>query len=157
MIDPKYIEKMVDLLGLKHVRPRKVPSNHEITTADNTEKLDETRCSVYRAVLGCLLYVAPDRLSSPTERQYQHLRYAVEYLYTTRDYHLVLHCSGKSFLDETTMTERSAFSSERPRLLEAVSDADWAGVHDRHSISCGQLYMDGNLMFSYLSHPVSPS
>ena len=47
------------------------------------------------------------------------------------------------------MTERSAFSSERPRLLEAVSDADWAGVHDRHSISCGQLYMDGNLMFSY--------
>ena len=108
MIDPKYIEKIVDLLRIKHVRPRKVPSNHEITTADNTEKLDETRCSVYRAVLGCLLYVAPDRpdiqhtvsllargMSSPTERQYQHLRYAVEYLYTARDYHLVLHWTSQ--------------------------------------------------------------
>ena len=127
-------------------------------------KLDETRCGAYRAVLGRLLYVAPDRpdvqhtvsllargMSSPSERQYPQLRYGVEYLYSTRDYCLVLHWTipGKSFWGETALTERGAACNEQPRSLEAVSHADWAGVHDRHSISCGQLYMDGNLMFSY--------
>ena len=35
------------------------------------------------------------------------------------------------------------------RLLEAISDSDWASSADRKSISCGHLYLDGNLMFSY--------
>ena len=164
IIDPKYIEKMIGLLNLTHVRTRKVPSTHEITTADDSEPLSDADASVYRAVLGCMLYVAPDRpdcqhtisllargMATPTERQFRHLRYLAEYMYTTRDYFLILHWSypGKSFLNERLVETRPSMEEGKPRLLEAVSDSDWAGVSDRHSISCGQLFLDGNLMFSY--------
>ena len=62
IIDPKYMEKMIGLLNLTHVRTRKVPSTREITTADDSEPLLDADASVYRAVLGCMLHVAPDRI-----------------------------------------------------------------------------------------------
>ena len=38
------------------------------------------------------------------------------------------------------------------RLLEAVSDADWAGSADRKSVTSGHIFLDGNLMFSHSRH-----
>ena len=169
-IDAKYIEKVVSILGITNPRHRKVPATSDLTMKDESEYLDEAHVGRYRAALGCLLYISPERpdvqhcvgflargMSKPTVKQLKHLRYLTEYLYATRDYCLVLRWSrpGRSVMEESLRTQPKVEDVQgdgegRPaRLLEAISDSDWASSADRKSISCGHLYLDGNLMFSY--------
>ena len=153
---------------------RKIPSTHGIQTLDETPKLEEAQAFQYRAALGYLLYIAlkrPDcqhafsllarNMTAPTEKQMKNLKYLAEYMYATRDYTLVLRWTtlGRSYLDQgirerpSLLYDGSGSNSDTPakqsRLLEAVNDNDWAGGSDRRSLSCGHLYLDGNLMFSY--------
>ncbi|CAE7728347.1 RE2 [Symbiodinium sp. CCMP2592] len=150
VIDPKYVEKILQVLGISKPRSRKVPSTTDLTALDETEKLDAMWAGRYRAALGCLLYLAPDRpdaqytigvlargMSSPTAKQLSHVMYLAEYLYYTRDYSLVLRWSspGRSYLDESPRVRPrlddggepvppGGTLEAKPRLLEAVSDAD---------------------------------
>ena len=174
-VDPKYIEKVIKILGIVNPRHRKVPASTDLTGADDTEKLDELWSGRFRAALGCLLYLAPDRpdaqftigvlargMSSPTSKQLRHVKYLAEYLYHTRDYSLILRWShpGRSFLDETPRLKPRLDDEEfgpRFRLLEAVSDADWAGSYDRKSVTSGHIFLDGNLMYSYSRRQASIS
>ena len=166
VLDSKYVEKILQVLGISSPRARKVPSTTDLTNLDETEKLDEMWTGRYRAALGCLLYIAPDRpdaqftigvlargMSSPTVKQLKHVKYLAKYLYFTRDYNLVLRWSspGRSYLDESPRSQpRFGDGDERRvRLLEAVSDADWARSADRKSVTSGHIFLDGNLMFSY--------
>ncbi|CAE7765176.1 unnamed protein product [Symbiodinium sp. CCMP2592] len=175
VIDPKYVEKILQVLGISKPRSRKVPSTTDLTALDETEKLDAMWTGRYRAALGCLLYLAPDRpdaqytigvlargMSSPTAKQLSHVMYLAEYLYYTRDYSLVLRWSSpeRSYLDESPRVRPrlddggepvppGGTLEAKPRLLEAVSDADWAGSADRRSVTSGHIFLDGNLMFSY--------
>ncbi|CAE7834903.1 RE2 [Symbiodinium sp. CCMP2592] len=175
VIDPKYVEKILQVLGISKPRSRKVPSTTDLTALDETEKLDAMWTGRYRAALGCLLYLAPDRpdaqytigvlargMSSPTAKQLSHVMYLAEYLYYTRDYSLVLRWSspGRSYLDESPRVRPrlddggepgppGGTLEAKPRLREAVSDADWAGSADRRSVTSGHIFLDGNLMFSY--------
>ena len=169
-IDAKYVEKVVSILAISNPRHRKVPTTHDLTMKDESEYLDEAHVGRYRAALGCLLYISPERpdiqhcvgvlargMSKPTVKQLKHLKYLTEYLYATRDYCLVLRWSrpGRSVMEESLRSQPKAEDDERTgderpaRLLEAISDSDWASSADRKSISCGHLYLDGNLMFSY--------
>ena len=61
---------------------------------------------------------------------------------------------GRSFLDEAPRLKPRLDDEEygpRFRLLEAVSDADWAGSYDRKSVTSGHIFLGGNLMYSYSS------
>ena len=174
-VDPKHIEKVIKILGIVNPRHRKVPASTDLTGADDTEKLNELWAGRFRAALGCLLYLAPDRpdaqftigvlargMSSPTSKQLRHVKYLAEYLYHTRDYSLILRWShpGRSFLDETPRLKPRLDDEEfgpRFRLLEAVSDADWAGSYDRKSVTSGHIFLDGNLMYSYSRRQASIS
>ena len=60
-MDPKYVEKVIKILGIVNPRHRKVPASTDLTGADDTEKLNELWSGRFRAALGCLLYLAPDR------------------------------------------------------------------------------------------------
>ena len=175
-IDPKYVEKVVSILGIAHPRSRKVPSTHEIRVNDNTEQLPPAMAGQFRAALGCILYIAPDRpdvqftvsrlaqgMVNPTMHQWKCLKYLSEYLYSTRDYALVLRWStpGRTLLDESPRhrpkEDDGADREPKVRILEAISDSDWAGNSDRKSVSSGHLYLDGNLMFAYARRQVSIS
>ena len=172
-IDGRYIDKMVELLGLVK---RRVPATHELLTLDESDELPTRQVTMYRAVIGCLLYIAPDRpdcqraisvlargMSRPTTKQLQNLKYLVEYVYHTKSYSLVLQWSypGKSCLDERKIPrlraqvcggeqDNEVREKSQPRLLEALSDSDWAGASDRRSMSCGQLFLGGNFVFGFV-------
>ena len=100
-VDPKYVEKVIDILEIRNPRFRKVPATHNIQT--RVREASRCSCSRYRAALGCLLYIAPDRpdlqraiswlargMSAPTSKQMRNLKYLAEYAYYTRDYSLIL-------------------------------------------------------------------
>ena len=59
--DPKYLAKMMKLLGLVKPRSRKVPCAPEICSPDITPALDIKPHAVFRACVGGLLYLSPDR------------------------------------------------------------------------------------------------
>ncbi|CAE7694538.1 unnamed protein product, partial [Symbiodinium microadriaticum] len=95
-VDPKYVEKVIKILGIVNPRHWKVPASTDLTGADDTEKLNELWAGRFRAALGCLLYLAPDRpdaqftigvlargMSSPTSKQLRHVKYLAEYLFHT--------------------------------------------------------------------------
>ena len=175
-VDPKYLEKVVEILGITRPRSRKVPSTQEIRASDDSPPLSPASAVQYRAALGCILYIAPDRpdcqhtvsmlargMSKPSEHQMKCLKYLAEYLYSTRDYALTLRWSypGRTLLDESPRERPDEVPEENPeprvRILEAISDSDWAGNKDRKSLSAGALFLDGNLMFSYARRQASIS
>ena len=59
--DPKYIDKILNVLEIKNPRKRKVPTNPEWCTEDQSTALDERQHGLYRMAVGGLLYIAPDR------------------------------------------------------------------------------------------------
>ena len=163
--DPKYVSKMIMLLGIHKPRARKVPCGPDICSPDCTQMLDGQRYSIYRACVGGFLYLSPDRcdvqfsvsmlarkVQSPTERDYKMLRHLVEYLWTTEDYGVLLKwsCKGQSSLDRRLMSAPHCRVPEGCHLLEVYVDSDWAGTVDRHSMSSCQVMLDGNHVHGFV-------
>ena len=59
--DPKYIHKIMSVLGIQNPWKRKVPTSPEWCTEDHSALLDDHHHGLYRMAVGGLLYIAPDR------------------------------------------------------------------------------------------------
>ena len=88
---------------------------------------------------------------------YKHAIHLAEYLHCTRDVCQVLRWSypGKSCLDERILSRSEAAQLQkehldRPDLMEAVSDSDWAGHYDRVSCTCGHIFLNGNVVYCFV-------
>ena len=163
--DPKYINKILNVLEIKNPRKRKVPTNPEWCTEDQSTALDERQHGLYRMAVGCLLYIAPDRcdiqfgvsmlarkVQSPTTRDMKFLKHLVEYVATTIDYHLVMKwgCPGKSVRDRRDSAEAHPSLDGTTHLIEVLTDSDWAGSPDRKSISSVHVYLNSILIHSFV-------
>jgi len=163
--DPKYLQKMAALLGITRPRMRKVPCTPEWCTLDCSSALDAEEHALFRSVVGCLLYLAPDRcdvqfavsvlarkVQNPTQRDMQFVKHLVEYLLSMSDYHLVMKWTtpGKSIRDqrEEPIPCRSLNSGEY--LLEVLTDSDWAGSADRKSNTSVHVYLNSVLVHSFV-------
>ncbi|CAE7752594.1 unnamed protein product [Symbiodinium sp. CCMP2592] len=164
--DPKYLQKMAKLLGITRPRMRKVPCTPEWCTPDCSSALGTEEHALFRSVVGCLLYLAPDRcdvqfavsvlarkVQNPTQRDMQFVKYLVEYLISTSDYHLVMKWTtpGKSIRDqrEEPIPCHSVHPGEY--LLEVLTDSDWAGsVADRKSNTSVHMYLNSVLVHSFV-------
>jgi len=163
--DPKYLQKMAALLGITRPRMRKVPCTPEWCTLDCSSALDAEEHALFRSVVGCLLYLAPDRcdvqfavsvlarkVQNPTQRDMQFVKHLVEYLLSMSDYHLVMKWTtpGKSIRDqrEEPIPCRSVNSGEY--LLEVLTDSDWAGSADRKSNTSVHVYLNSVLVHSFV-------
>ena len=152
----KYIEKLVQLLGLQGKKARATP---ELADANgNAKELVGTRRSNYATAVGILLYISPDRpdaqhcirelashLVRPTESQYRQLEHLTCYLKGTAGYAVRLPKTtrGQSVLQP--QLEEDQQSEEH--LLEVFTDSDWGGNKTtRKSVSVAHMYWNGTLI-----------
>ena len=140
--DPKYLAKMMKLLGLVKPCSRKVPCAPEICSPDVSPALDASRHAVFRACVGGLLYLCPDRcdiqftvsmlarkVQSPSERDFRALKHLIEYLWATESSGVMLRwtCVGQSSLDGRRIQAPHCRVPEGTHLLEIYVDSNWAG------------------------------
>lgn len=148
---PSQIAKLIEATkALTSVRPRQHRCANE-------------QSSAYRSIVGRLLYVFPEihlgqfaichlasQMSRPTRKALRALAHFAGYLMQT-DGHGVLikrNPSNHSVLYDGEPHE-GAMDEEDP-IIEAFSDADWAGNHeDRCSVTCGYICIAGNTLFSF--------
>ena len=169
-VSAKYLDKIIETLDIKRIRTRKTPCSIEISKPDTSQELDDEWSSRYRAAVGSFLYLSPERpdcqwaiahlargMRAPTMKLYQHAIHLAEYLHCTRDVCQVLRWSypGRSCLDERILSRSEAMqlqkeNLDRPDLIEAISDSDWAGHHDRVSCTCGHVHLNGNLVYAFV-------
>ena len=163
--DPKYLTKMLKLLNLTKPRSRKVPCAPEICSPDITPALDTQRHAVYRACVGGLLYLSPDRcdiqftvsmlarkVQNPSERDFRALKHLVEYLWATESYGVMLKwtCVGRSSLDGRNIQAPHCRVPIGTHLLEVYVDSDWAGTPDRHSMTSVRIMLNSNLVHGFV-------
>ena len=169
-VSAKYLDKIIETLDIKRIRTRKTPCSIEISKPDTSQELDDEWAARYRAAVGSFLYLSPERpdcqwaiahlargMRAPTMKLYKHAIHLAEYLHCTRDVCQVLRWSypGKSCLDERILSRSEAAQLQkehldRPDLMEAVSDSDWAGHYDRVSCTCGHIFLNGNVVYCFV-------
>ena len=135
-LDPKYLDRVCEILGIVNPKRRRVPCSQDILASDESAELPAAQASKYRAAIGSLLYISPERpdcqfciaclaryMSRPTVRSWNHLRHLSEYLVSTKEYSLCLRWSfpGRSTLDERSMT----WDEVRQRQLETRMSQCW--------------------------------
>ena len=146
--NPKYLDAVLELLGLedaKDVPTPSFPAHKEKLTTGELLNLAET--TVYRQCVGNLLYYTQDRagaqyevsilgsmLGNPTQGSMIGLKRVTRYLKGTR--HLV------------NTLELDGDVDKHVARLDGFSDSDWAGSTDRKSQSSGALFVDGALLYS---------
>eukprot|EP00435_Cladocopium_sp_Y103_P067749 s1389_g30.t1 len=151
----KYVEKLVQLLGLENKRARATPE--AVIEEGSSTELDEARRSNYATAVGMLLYISGDcpdaqhgirkvasHLVKPTEKQYKQLEHLVCYLKGIAWFAIKLAKTscGSSVL-EPSGEER------KEHLLEVFTDSDWAGNKEtRKSISSAHLCLNGVLVYA---------
>ena len=121
----KYIEKLVQLVGLQDKKARATP---ELAVADgSTKELVGARRSNYATAVGILLYISPDRpdaqhcirelashLVRPAESQYRQLEHLTCYLKGTAE------CAVRTKCAETQCGRRSAARGTSGRDLHRL-------------------------------------
>ena len=152
----KYIEKLVQLLGLQDKKARATPELAD--TNGNAKGLVGTRRSNYATAVGSLLYISPDRpdaqhcirelashLVRPTESQYRQLEHLTCYLKGTVGYAVRLPKTprGQGVLKPNLEEDQQP----EEHLLEIFTDSDWGGNKTiRKSVSVAHLYWNGTLI-----------
>ena len=147
--DPRHLEKLTKILGLKDCNSKPVPVTKEQLkeTAAKDKELDAQEAGIYRSGVGIALYVAPDRadiqfavsevtrlMKAPTERGMAILRRMTRYLQGTPGYGVLI----------PTVTEDDENAADD---LEIFSDSNWAqDTRDRKSVSCGVVICRGALL-----------
>ena len=126
--DPRHLEKLTKILGLKDCNSKPVPVTKEQLkeTAANDKELNAQEAGIYRSGVGIALYVAPDRadiqfavsevtrlMKAPTERGMAILRRMTRYLQGTPGYGVLI----------PTVTEDDEKAADD---LEIYSDSNWA-------------------------------
>ncbi|CAE7542324.1 unnamed protein product [Symbiodinium sp. CCMP2592] len=163
--DGKHIEKLVELLGLQRAAGKSPPSPLNPHDVKDDTPLDERRHGIYRTAVGVLLYLGQDRpeclyaikllsgkCTAPTEHEWGLLRHLVKFLKSYPEQGILLTpCNPGRTLQQRCLGLDAKHGSEdcvfgEGHLLEAVSDASWAGERDRRSISAMTIYLNGNLV-----------
>ena len=156
-MNAKYIEGLVEVLGLEKAYPKKIPCPADNGRAFQAQKngmepLTPELHHVYRKGVGILLYLAPERpdvmyvlkklstkLANPTNGDMALLRHTAKYLKGTPDVSLVHRKSypGKSFRNDQGDEEQERNPYKEVCLLEVISGSDWAADREsRQSVSC---------------------
>ncbi|CAE7029215.1 GIP [Symbiodinium sp. CCMP2592] len=138
--NPKYLEGMLETLGLKEANAAPTPES----TAKETfkaEPLDEQKTFEYRSCVGKALYLSFDRpdcqhavreltkyMKQPTTEAMNSLRRLARYLKGTRDMGVWLPREGDL------------------ECLEAISDTDWANCKKTRKSCAGGVFMVGGCL-----------
>ena len=176
--DTAHIDDIAKICNKKKKAPRKTPTTTDFsklaTDPSEDEELSPDMQYVYRSCVGKLLYLAPDRpdvqfvaqglssfMKTPTWRAWLYVEHVSSYLFGTRGEGLfmeatwpgrsVLNVNGSSSSHDEYVASAGQDGAEEKNLLEVICDADYAGnQRSRKSLSSVQLYMDGNLLESYV-------
>ena len=94
-------------------------------------------------------------MQQPTKAGWRYVKHVSSYLFGTRDEGILLEAGpkGRSVLNinNTDGERKFEFEDGEKCLLEVVCDAEYAGdQRTRRSVSSVQIYLDGNLMESYV-------
>ena len=165
--DGKHIDKLVELLGLQKATGKNTPCPMNVNHSRiNPEPLDADRHSLYRTCVGILLYLGQDRPESlyaikqlsgcctcPTETDWSLLRHLVKFLKAHPNQGIKLTpCRPGRTLQQKCMGLASKVRESKENilgeghLLEAISDASWAGERDKKSMSAMTLFLSGNMI-----------
>ena len=168
--DSKHVDKLVELLGLQKASGKTTPSPMNVNhTKIDSQPLDPERHALYRTCVGILLYLGhlgqdrPESLCTikqlsgcctcPTESDWSLLRHLVKFLKAHPNQGIKLtpcrpgrtlqqKCRG---LDSKVRESKDNAFGEG-HLLEAISDASWAGERDKKSMSAMTIFLNGNLI-----------
>jgi hypothetical protein len=144
------IDSVVTLMGVKNGKVVKIPGSHGgRPEKDHDHPLGPEDHSLYRTVVGKLLYIAHERpdmqyavkeasrhLSSPTEEDMKELKKLARYLAGTMDVVLVLDVDMSDTMGSVT--------------VKGCSDSDWAkNRDDRKSTTGGVIFVWGAPMLTF--------
>ncbi len=136
------IDSVVNLMGVKGGKVMKVPgSTGSRPETDVLELLSKEEHTLYRMVVGKLLYIAPERpdmqyavkersrsLSAPTQEDFKELKKLARYLAGTMDAVLELNVSTGNTMGSV--------------IVNGCSDSDWAkNRDDRRSTTGGVIFV----------------
>ncbi|OLP76193.1 hypothetical protein AK812_SmicGene43904 [Symbiodinium microadriaticum] len=135
-MNPKYIEGLVEVLGLEKAYTKKIPCPADNGRAFQAQKngmepLTPELHHVYRKGVGILLYLAPERpdvmyalkklstkLASPTNSDLEMLRHVAKYLKGTPEITLVHRKTVLHFADSGEMTEEEYLAELKRQIRE---------------------------------------
>ena len=164
----KYIDKMLQMTadaGYK-VKARKSPSSGRLQGLDSSDALSSDMATVFRSIVGVLLYVVSDRpdlqqacnalctkVAAPTRLCFDELVWLIGYISETRSWGVMLRRRGRgrSVLNFSGGSEGSPSFDNKRHVLEVITDADWAGdKQSRRSTSSCHIYLNGSLVHSFV-------
>ena len=126
--NPKYLDAVLELLGLEGAKDVHTPSVPQCTDSVLEVCSTTRKTEQMQSILGSML-------EKPTQRSMIALERVTRYLKGTR------HFVNKLELDGDV--------DKHVARLEGFSDSDWAGSTDRKSQSSGALFVDGAPLFSF--------
>ena len=153
---PKHVQKMLDMLKLQNVRPRKTPLPvGNLPCDEETPPLPWEEAMIFRQCVGILLYLSGDiieaqfgirllsqKMSSPCIGDMKTLKHLVSYLGSSQYRMLVYERPqvGRGF---------AGCSPQGELLLEAFTDSDWSSCKmTRRSVSAAAIMLDGLMVSS---------
>ena len=162
--DEDHIVEAAALAGVTGRRFRTTPTNSEFNKLNKDDDLlDEGERTKYRSVVGKLMYISPDRpdiqyvtqglasfMQSPTKRAWKFAQHLCSYLLGTKDegIQMIANPMGTSVLNPSG---NPSWDPDKEHLIEVICDADYAGNQmTRKSLSSVQIFVNGNLMESYV-------
>ena len=162
--DEDHILEAAELAEVTSRRFRTTPTTSEFNKLSKEDDLlDEGERTRFRSVVGKLLYISPDRpdiqyvtqglasfMQSPTKKAWRFAQHLCSYLLGTKDegIQLIANVMGTSVLNPSG---NPGWDPDKEHLIEVICDADYAGNQvTRRSLSSVQIYVNGNLMESYV-------
>ena len=163
--DDSHIRELAKLAGTEKRSYKLTPCANDFNKlSKEDEKMPEEKWLSYRSCVGKLLYLSPDRpdiqfvvqglaafMKEPTKKAWKAVQHVCMYLAGTRNEGILLKKSvkGTSVLNVEGVVKNE--NDMRHHVMEVVCDADHAGNRStRKSISSVHIYLDGNLMESYV-------
>ena len=166
--DSEHIRELAKLTHVEKLKPRTTPTDHNFTKlSKDDEPMEESEVTRFRSAVGKLLYIAPDRpdiqfvsqglaalMQRPTKAGWKYMKHVSSYLLGTIGEGILLEQGpkGRSMLFVDSGEEHFEWEDEgKKSLLEVICDADYAGQQStRRSVSSVQIYLNGNMMESYV-------
>ena len=166
--DSEHIRELAKLTHVEKLKPRTTPTDHNLTKlSKDDEPMEENEVTRFRSAVGKLLYIAPDRpdiqfvsqglaalMQRPTKAGWKYMKRVSSYLLGTIGEGILLEQGpkGRSMLYVDSGEEQFEWEDEgKTSLLEVICDADYAGQQStRRSVSSVQIYLNGNMMESYV-------
>ena len=137
--NPKYIQNVMNVLGLEEAKPVMTPSVKRTPTTESLVELEGERRAMYRTVVGKLLYMCQERadimysvketarkITCPTESDEMNLKRIVRYLKGAP--------SAKSLIEIITPS----------KFVNVYTDSDWAGQATTCKSTSGGVVQWGN-------------